>query len=112
MKNRILIILFLIFSCENNRNKDISKFTITDFSNERIDTLKPLSSKSYNSFYIKVNGFSNGTIKIKRKGYYDINLSGSIDTLINGDYYGTENIIWVFEPYKATKGKLKIEYGL
>ena len=28
------------------------------------------------------------------------------------DYYGTENIIWVFEPYKATKGKLKIEYGL
>lgn len=112
MKNKILIILFLIFSCARNQNKDFSRFTITDFSNKRIDTLKPLSSKSYSSFYIKVNGFSNDTIKIKRKGYHDIILSGNIDTLVNGDYYGTENIIWLFEPYKATKGELKIEYGL
>lgn len=41
-----------------------------------------------------------------------MNLYGTIDTLINGDYYGTENVIWTFDPYRATKGKLEIEYGL
>ncbi len=112
MKNRILILFVLILSCINKQNNDYLKFTILDFSKKRTDTLIPFESKSYNSFYIKVKGFSNDSIKIQRKGYYDIILSGKIDTLINGDYYGTENIIWTFEPYKGTKGKLEIEYGL
>lgn len=112
MRNTTLILFVLILSCASKQNEDYLKFRLIDFSKKRTDTLTPLKSKSYNSFYIKAKGFSNDSIKIKRNGYYDIILSGNIDTLINGDYYGTENIIWTFEPYKATKGELEIEYGL
>jgi len=108
-KIKILIISFLVFaSC----GKDYRKFTITDFSKKRIDTLRPYGYKSYVSYYIKIKGHTNDSIKIFRKGYYDIILSGNIDTLINGDYYGTEKVIWVFDPYNATEGELEIEYGL
>lgn len=114
MKSIIIIFfgLMLIFSCKNKQRKDYKKFTITDFSKKKIDTLKPYENKSYNTFYIKVKGHVSDSVKIKRKGYYDIILFGKIDTLINGDYYGTEEIIWIFDPYNATKGKLEIEYSL
>ena len=114
MKNRIIVFfgLMLIFSCASKQGKDYKKFIIRDFSKKRIDTLKPYQNKTYYAYYIKVKGHSNDSIKIQRKGHYDINLSGKIDTLINGDYYGAKEIIWTFAPYKATKGKLEIEYGL
>ena len=37
---------------------------------------------------------------------------GEIDTLLNADYYGKDTLIWAFDPYRASKGKLEIEYGL
>ncbi len=114
MKSIIIIFfgLILIFSCERKQSRDYKKFTVTDFSKKRIDTLKPHKNKSYYAYYIKVKGYVSDSVKMKRKGYYDIILSGKIDTLINGDYYGTGEIIWIFDPYKATKGKLEIEYSL
>jgi len=115
MKNKIILVSFgliLAFSCYDNKGSDYKKFTVTDFSKKRIDTLKPHENKSYYAYYIKVKGHVSDSVKIKRKGYYDIILSGKIDTLINGDYYGTEEIIWIFDPYKASQGKLKIEYSL
>lgn len=99
-------------SCDCKNCGDHREFVITDFSKKRVDTLIPYENKSYVAYFIKVKGNVNDTIKIQREGYYDINLYGIIDTLINGDYYGPENVIWTFDPYRATKGKLEIEYGL
>ena len=110
MKNIVLIIAVLIFTSCDKYDKDYSKFTVTSFSNKRIDTLVPSENKSYVSLYVKIKGYTNDTIKIS--GIFGMNLSGTIDTLVTGDYYGTHKIICVFDPYKATKGKLDIEYGL
>ncbi|NJB38208.1 hypothetical protein [Croceivirga sp. JEA036] len=103
----------LIISCNCNNRGDQINFLITDFTKQRVDTLVPYKNKSYITYYIKIKGKVNDTIKIQRKdyGHYFI-LPGHVDTLLNGDYYGTENIIWTFDPYKATKGELKIEYSL
>lgn len=104
----LLVFAFLISSC----NKDYRKFTVNDFSEMRIDTLIPYKNKTYVSFIIKVKGFSNDTVKIKRDGYYDIKFSGKVDTLLNSDYYGTYDVICIFDPFKATEGELEIEYSL
>lgn len=109
MCRTVLVFLgFLFISC----NKDYRKFTVTDFSKVRVDTLVPYKNKTYVSFIIKVKGFSDDTIKIKRDGYYDIKFSGEVDTLLNSDYYGTHDVICIFDPYKATEGELEIEYSL
>lgn len=115
MRSCIYIILILSFtSC----NYDTRKFTVKDFSKKRIDTLKPYKWKNYSPFHsyvmynIKVKGYVDDTIKIKHKGFYDINLFGKIDTLIQSDYFGEYEIITIFDPYKANNGKLEIEYDL
>jgi hypothetical protein len=109
--NKYFIIIILIFSsCK--KGKDYKKVTISDISNKRIDTLKPLDNKSYYAYFIKVNGHVNDSVKIQRHGYFDITLTGKIDTILRGDYYGGENVICLFNPYKASKGQLEIEYSL
>jgi len=104
----LIVICWFIISCNN----DYRKFKITDYTKQRIDTLVPNNNKTYVSFVIKVKGYSNDTIKIKQVGYNDLNLIGDIGTIYRRDYYGTENVICIFDPYKATKGKLEIEYDL
>lgn len=101
--------IFVFVSCNT---QDKKKITIIDFSKIRIDTLRPYDNKSYVGYYIKVKGNVNDSIKIQRKGYYDVILTGEIDTLINGDYYGGENVIFIFKPYLANQGKVEIEYSL
>lgn len=118
MKKLILIQLVFLFiiSCA----KDIDKifFNINNFSKVQIDTLIPKKNKSYHTSYIKVKGFANDSILIKGSSinndynYFNIKLSGNLDTIIRRDYYGGSEIIFIFNPYLATKGKLKIKYSL
>ncbi|WP_036385385.1 hypothetical protein [Muricauda sp. MAR_2010_75] len=114
MKKALIIFILSIFflSCDCKNCGDHRNFIVTDFSQKRVDTLVPYKNKSYVGYFIRIKGYVNDTIKIKREGYYDKNLIGKIDTLMNGDYYGTENIIWTFDPYRASEGKLEIEYSL
>ena len=112
-KMRIRNFLFVLIICSCSKNTtDYKKIVITDFSTIRLDTLKPKKNKTYFSYFIKVKGVSNDTIKISRKGFYEIKLTGKIDTIINGDYYGDYEVIWIFNPYKSIKGNIEIEYGL
>lgn len=112
MKIKLLFISILIFVSCNSKNSDYKRFKVIDFSKKRIDTLKPIKNKSYVAYYIKVKGFTNDTVRITSKSFYDIKLTGKIDTVISSDYYGEDMIILSFEPYKAKKGKLEIEYSL
>ncbi len=112
-KLTVICLLSLLFiSCECNNCADHRKFVVTDFSKKRVDTLFPNESKTYVGYLVKVKGKTNDSIKISRKGYNDIILNGEIDTLISNDYYGTEDVIWIFNPYNATHGQLEIEYKL
>lgn len=116
MKRSLYILLIL--TLQSCGSKDYKKFTITDFSKKRVDTLIPYKWKkkspfhSYVMYNIKVKGYVNDTIKIKHNGWLDINLVGKIDTLIQTDYYGTNKKVVVFDPYRATRGKVDIEYSL
>jgi hypothetical protein len=113
-KTSVLIFSLIIFnSCD--KNEDRKKIIINDFSKTRKDTLIPKNIQSYYSSTIEVNGFSNDTILIKRfltNSIYNIKLFGEIDTIIRSDYYGKNKIIFIFNPYIATKGKLNIKYSL
>lgn len=113
-KTGVLIFSLIIFnSC--NKNEDRKKIIINDFSKTRKDTLIPKNIQSYYSSTIEVNGFSNDTILIKRfltNSIYNIKLFGEIDTIIRSDYYGKNKIIFIFNPYLATKGKLNVKYSL
>tara|TARA_B110001450_G_scaffold63582_1_gene60303 strand:+ start:119 stop:490 length:372 start_codon:yes stop_codon:yes gene_type:complete len=113
-KGSVLIFSLIIFySC--NENEDRKKIIINDFLKIRKDTLIPKNIQSYYSSTIEVNGFSNDTILIKRfinNSKYNIKLFGKIDTIIRSDYYGKNKIIFIFNPYIATKGKLNTKYSL
>jgi len=112
-KTTFILILLAMVSCVVY-TKDRKKFVINDFSKVRLDTLIPNKNKSYYAYYIKVKGIVNDTIKIEMMNYggHYIIPPGEIDTLLNADYYGKDTLIWAFNPYKATKGKLEIEYAL
>lgn len=110
----VFISILVLFSC----NKDYRKFRVDDFSKLRVDTLQPYKWKDYSPIHgyvmynITIKGYTNDTVKIKHEGGIDINLFGKIDTIIQNDYYGEYDIIVTFDPYKATRGKLEIEYKL
>jgi hypothetical protein len=109
----LIFSLIIFYSC--NKNEDRKKIIINNFSKIRKDTLIPKNIQSYYSSTIEVNGFSNDTILIKRfltNSIYNIKLFGKIDTIVSSDYYGKNKIIYIFNPYLATKGKLNIEYSL
>lgn len=109
----LIFSLIIFYSC--NENEDRKKIIINDFLKIRKDTLIPKNIQSYYSSTIEVNGFSNDTILIKRfinNSKYNIKLFGKIDTIIRLDYYGKNKIIFIFNPYIATKGKLNIKYSL
>lgn len=109
-------ILTLLMVLSNSCCNDYEKIVIRDFSKTKEVILTPCEWKikspihSYTSFIIKVKGHVNDTIKIK--GEYNLKLSNIIDTIFNGDYYGTHDVICVFDPYKATEGELEIEFSL
>lgn len=113
-KGSVLIFSLIIFySCNENKNR--KKIIINDFSKIRKDTLIPKNIQSYYSSTIQVNGYSNDTILIKKfinNSICNIKLFGKIDTIIRSDYYGKNKVIFIFNPYTATKGKLNIKYSL
>ena len=119
MKILFNVFLIIIFCACNNTNtgeykSDSVVWKITDFEEKKSIILKPDSTKTYAALVIKVLGNTEDTIKIKRdKGFYDIILSGQIDTIIRQDYYGN-NISYYFEfdPYMSKNGSLQINIDM
>ncbi|MDT0554035.1 hypothetical protein [Urechidicola vernalis] len=105
------LILLCLYSC--SEKTDRIQFTVENFSKGRIDTQKPYPNKSYTKALIRVKGFCNDSIIIKEQGdTYNFKFSGNIDTILQMEYYGTYNKIFLFNPYRCTNGKLLIEYDL
>lgn len=112
MKNKLILLIFAYTCICCSKRTDEITFTVTDFSQKRIDTLIPHKYTSYHTSIIKIKGFCNDTIIVKEQGSFDFKFVGNIDTIIRTDYYGIYNKIFLFEPYKCTSGKLNIEYHL
>lgn len=92
-------------------NKRSNSFVITDFSRPKIDTLAPMERGIYTAALFKIEGYCNDTIKIKFNGF-ELKYSGIINDHLNLDYYGSHKVDFMFIPYRATKGKLSISYGI
>ena len=112
MKKLIIFIcsIILFASCTN---PDEKTHFVTKFNETIIDTIRPRKEIGYTTQLIKVTGFVNDSIFVsfgdKNHGYY---LSKKIDTLFNPDYYGGRDAIFIFNPYKAERGKLKIVFSI
>jgi len=115
-KNYIQLIAILIFLISCGNSPDSKKVTIDNFNEKFVDSLIPIPDKSYNVYYIKIQGSSNDTIRISPskskdpKHYYY--LIGNFKKEIRLDYYGGSIEYITFDPYKATKGKVKLTYQL
>jgi hypothetical protein len=110
--NLIFLIFSLIFlSC----NRDNKKIKITDFSKPQKIKVKPYKNYPYTMMNISVKGYANDTILIKldsKNSLPILKLVGNINERWNTDYYGEGERMLIFEPYKATEGKLQIDFGL
>lgn len=114
---KTLIILILCCSCNFNKSvvsdSDSLTWKIKNFEEKKSRTLKPDINKTYAAIVIKVLGETNDTIKIKRDdGYYEIKLSGEIDTVISSDYYGSVDRYFEFDPYLSKDGYLEINIDM
>lgn len=104
----ILFISFIFVSCSDS--KEIKRYETTDFDNEITDTLFPKSSGNYTTKYIKLKGNVNDTIYISIDNGYKKYFTGAIDTTFSADYYGEHPVLYNFNPYKASTGKLELEF--
>lgn len=108
---KIIILLLVLTSCE----KDNKSLKVTDFSKSQTIKVSPYKNYPYSTMNIYVKGYSNDTILIKLNSKDSkpiLRLKGQINERWFTDYYGEGERILIFEPYKATEGKLEINFGL
>jgi len=109
-----LLCSFVIFACSKAR-KDSVEIRVTDFTNDVIVELEPYENRTYAMMNIWIEGTVNDTILIKMNSADNqpiLKLSGEIKERWYADYYGSQEQIIIFEPYRATKGDLKIKAKL
>ena len=120
MKNLIIVLIatLTLNSCAQKGSTDKKKITIDNFNEKFLDSLIPIPDKSYAVFYTKIEGNSNDTIRLNispdksedpNGNYYFI---GDFKKEIRMDYYGESIQYITLDPYKATKGKVKLTYML
>ncbi len=90
---------------------------MTDFSRPFLDSLQPstrMKKEGYITYNVEVEGYVNDTIIIYFTGNkrYPNYLSGEINKRYWEEYLGKTPKYLSIYPYRATKGKLKIKYGL
>ena len=114
----VLMVLLTIFALAGYGvlySKDEAKLKITDFSQSKTVTLKPYKFYPYAMMNVIVKGYVNDTILIKLDSHNSkpiLKLKGNINKRWYTDYYGEGPVTLIFDPYKATEGKLEIDFGL
>jgi hypothetical protein len=108
MKSVKICLIALLFSSCYQRSNTIK---ITDFSKPYKDILLPKSNGYYTTANLIFKGNTNDTIIIKFYGI-ERRYIGKFEDKLTGDYYGTFPVEFIFRPYKATKGRINVEYGI
>lgn len=118
-KNRLFLISLIftfvfLYSCSDSTDR--KEIKVTEFTKKIVDSLVPTDRFSYATYYIKIKGYTNDSIRIipgiEGDGTYSFYYYGNIDEELRVDYYGTLTKHFTFDPYKATEGELSIEYKL
>ena len=114
MKSLISTFFILsLFSCDKIDNNRTKIYDITTFDKTIYDTLIPVKGEYYGAKSIEVKGYTNDTIIVSFGGNYKKQyLSKEIDTVFSIDYYGEYKAVFIFDPYKSKKGKLKIKFKI
>jgi hypothetical protein len=100
----------LVASCSDSGKKE---YGITRFDKVITDTLVPKKDGSYTYKFITLKGYTDDSIYVSFGGNtFKRHYKGNIDVHLNPDYYGATKAIFVFDPYKAKKGDLKIKFGI
>ena len=110
---KILIILagILLSSCSNSRVE--KEYTITEFTRPINERLHPIEGETYTTQLIQVKGYVDDTVYVSYgEGTFKKFLVKEIDTSFMFDYYGGRPANFVFDPYKAKKGKLKVKFSI
>ena len=117
IKNLILLTLIALLStCNSSADKKSAK--IDNFEKVFIDSLVPMSDKNYSVFYAKIKGYSNDSIRLNISSdknedeKFDYYFIGYFEKEIRMDYYGESKKYIKLDPYKATDGKLELDYQL
>lgn len=109
----ILIILagILLSSCSNSRVE--KEYVIIEFTKTINEKLDPIEDKTYATQLIHVKGYVDDTVYVSYgEGTFKKFLVKEIDTSFMFDYYGGRPANFVFDPYKAKKGKLKVKFSI
>lgn len=111
-KNYYLFVFFVSITLLSCSRKDRVFITITDFSKTQTVVVEPYGIIPYSMANIKVKGYVNDTIKIiQGSGLFDIYLFGELDTIRKIEYYGEGPRTFIIDPYKASEGKLEMEFN-
>ena len=107
-KSLVLSVLILIVvSCTK---KQEIVHDLTSFKNQINDTISPLKEQAYAAKLIYVNGYVDDSVYVSFGRDSKKYLTKEIDTSFSAEYYGEGKAIFIFDPYKAKKGKLKIKF--
>jgi len=109
----IILIGVLFISCVSSVEKNK---IMTDFSQSFLDSVQPnrIMKGKYITYNVEIKGYVNDTIIIYFTGNkkYPTYLSGEINKRYWEEYSARTQKYLSIAPYRATKGKLKIKYGL
>ncbi len=109
----MLYLSLIIISCDSDDNKRTITHEILRFDKEIKDTLRPIKGKYYGAKSIYIKGFVDDSIYVSfGENHYKFFLNKKIDTIISMDYYGVKEAIFNFNPHKAKKGNLKIQFKI
>jgi hypothetical protein len=118
---KINILLLLIISCTSTlllscrEREDRKVVTLIDFTKEFKDSINPNKNYTYTAFFVEIKGEVNDSIIFEfheSKNAVPFYFNRKIDEQLSFDYYGGFPCVFIFKPYKASKGELKIKYGL
>ena len=105
-----ILAAFFVISC--NRKETIVH-VVTDFNGRISDSILPQKNKSYTTKYIKIKGTCDDSVRISFGNNYFFYFKGKdTEKFINADFYGEGTAHFIFDPYKAKSGNLKIEFAI
>jgi hypothetical protein len=107
MKSLAIILVLSLISCSK-----IEKKYIIDKKVELLtDSIVPIKNGDYTVNYLEISGQTDDTIIIKPcKGCFENFLTGKINEKYSMDYYGTQNVAFIYKAYKAKQVNLKINF--
>jgi hypothetical protein len=117
MKEKYLtfIILFGFLSCTTKVEKTIALNNLKKIFIDSLAPNKKMIKKGYITYNVEISGFSNDSIILninKGEKEFNIYLKGNFKQKFMDEYLGKSSRYININPYKSTKNKIFIKYGL